>query len=418
MVADTRIRLCSHVTMTENPPFRPIFVPPGTPPHEMPVDDVRPVLRVATVSRRLLGRLLDIGAVLASFSLIFGAAVLLPLMVTDRVPEALLIVLLVTMFSAVLVSFVILRIGLVAWWGCTAGQRIAGLRVVTYPDGTPARGWRPALRRWFIARGRSSLGPLDDLMTMLRDPKLRRCDHDERAGTVVVLAQAPLVPAVPGPGVTTMPPSLVPSDGRSWEAAERIPRIALGAALALAMLMAVALVTASVLDNKLVRSPAPAFAINTFYDDKPHFEVRSPTGRSGSFDRTSGKLLNSKGGCQAGAVDDRVRGLLRELGCQGQIEMAFTTSDGVVRASGHLLRFDDATAAARAAGRLRWTDLRFVPGGPIDPPGMVTGGLLDHQKRYVVVTSVVAPKGAGVPEEAKNALILLHVPTVNTILFR
>lgn len=387
------------------PSVQPIFVAPGTRPQETPVDALstgRPVLFVAPFGRRLVGRLLDICAVLTSFFLIFNAGLLPSRLIWD-ISDQMIVVLMVAMFAGITVSFVVLRIGLIAWWGCTAGQRIAGLRVVRHPEGTPARGWRLALKRWFVMRGRSSLGPLDDLWSIVNDPQLRRCDHDRRAGTVVVLAAPPPTPFSP--------------PGGAGEPAGRLGRIVPGVALGLAVLATAAVFAFPTTRAFYTGEPEPPFAVNTFYDDHRRFAVRSPTGRTGMFERTAGTVLDGEKGCLRAAVDDRVRALLRELKCTGQIETAFKTPDNVVLASGHLLKFADPVAAARAEGRLRWNDLRFVPGGPVDPPGKVRGGSLDGQGRYVVVTSVVAARGPGNQERARNSLILLHTPTVNTILF-
>lgn len=407
-------------TVSETARPRPVFVPPGVPAYDGDAtDDVRPVLRVASFPRRLAGRLLDICAVLTSFALIFCVAVFVPLMVWHRLPDALIVTLMVTMVTAGAASFLVLRIGLLAWWGCTVGQRIAGTRVVDRSDGALVRGWRRAFRRWFIMRGRHSLGPLEDAWRMFGDPELRRCDHDRKAGTVVIVAPA-VAPAASGLGPDGVPSSADPDRISATARRERTCRVALAAALGAAVLTIAASATVPPLRKKIGEAQGPPFAVDTFYDDRRHFDVRSPTGRTGTFDRTAGRALDGADGCRSAGVDGRVRGLLAELGCQGQVEVAFQTSDGVVRATGHVLKFADASAASRAAGRLRWSDLRFVssgPPGPPGPPGTVRGGMLDHTGRYVVVTSVVAPKGPGTAEKAKNALILLHTPTVNTILF-
>ncbi|MEO3799398.1 RDD family protein [Nonomuraea sp. B1E8] len=392
--------------MTESPDA-PVFVRPGASPEEIAEvseGGVRPVLLVASAPRRIAGRLLDLLVLVAAWGVTVITVMLAPSVPAHQITGGGPIAVLTVVIVVIAGSSVFLRIILVAWWGCTAGQRIVGLRVVHHPGGTPARGWSTAWRRWLNIRSLHS-DPVDDLWTMLEDRDLRRCGHDVRAGTVVVRAQAPLLPG-------TWPP--VPD--RSWVIAERLRRAGLVTLLGLAGLALVAVATVPAVQRQIEELQRPPFALATFYDERTEFSVRSPTGRSGGFRRTAGRVLDDEAGCQAGGAGDQERRLLRRLGCLGRIETAFVTSDGVVQASGHLLRFADAGAARAAAGRLSWTDLRFVPGGPADPPGKVRGGLVDHNDRYVLVTSVLAPKGTP-QEEAKNALVLLHAPTLNVIEF-
>ncbi|MFD0855215.1 hypothetical protein ACFQ07_23450, partial [Actinomadura adrarensis] len=96
---------------------------------------------------------------------------------------------------------------------------------------------------------------------------------------------------------------------------------------------------------------------------------------------------------------------------------------------------------ADAQRRLRYLDLRFVPGAPSgtgappdtgdpsdtsDPsdtvePSTPQGGhrigQVGDQDRYVVVTQAVSAGDAGSAEKAKNAFVLLHGPTLNVIVW-
>ncbi|MFC5182768.1 RDD family protein [Actinomadura harenae] len=149
-----------------------------------PVEGGRPVLVVAGVTRRVVGRVLDV--------VVMGAAVALIALVATRVMEvagpkgaaAVMGVMTVADMAVVL----LLRTGALALFGWTVGQRLAGTRVVDAGTGEPFRGWRAAAGRRYVRRSRASLGVLDDLLSLTSDRALRRCDHDRRAGTIVVRA--------------------------------------------------------------------------------------------------------------------------------------------------------------------------------------------------------------------------------------
>lgn len=157
----------------------------------------------------------------------------------------------------------------------------------------------------------------------------------------------------------------------------------------------------------------PAFEVNTFYDDDIRFE-NAFGGRSETYERTAAKVLDDEEGCRAGATSEHARGVL--AGCEGRIEIAFRTTDGVLVGS-HVLRFADPAAASEAARRLRHTDLRFVPGGDLEPPGGAQVGQVGSQDRYVVATTAVSPAQPDAAGKAKNAFRFIQVPTLNVILW-
>jgi hypothetical protein len=153
--------------VTQSPPPVPRYLPPGTRPHEVSVDDTRTVLVIAGTRRRVVARLLD-----------FGLA-------------ALVVLLSVTTILSVLVSLFVLRVLTIARWGRTIGQRIVGIRVVRQADGVGPPGLRAAYKRWVVPRHAGSFGGLEDIWMQPSDHELGRCRHDRLAGTVVVLAVAP-----------------------------------------------------------------------------------------------------------------------------------------------------------------------------------------------------------------------------------
>ncbi|MCP9947097.1 RDD family protein [Actinomadura madurae] len=315
---------------------------------------------------------------------------------------------------------VLLRIGTIAQWGCTVGQRVAGIRVVREEDGIRPPGWRRSGRRYALPRSAQTFGLISDSWEQRNDKRLGQCMHDRRAKTVVVQAQAPPAAAETG-GLAALasPDSGSPAAHdhvRRWEKRERVRRIALGSAIGL--LGAVVLVSPFVAGRLAAAEPSrgePAFEVSTFYEDAARFEVRSGT-RSATFERTAFKVLDDEKGCLAGATSEQVRNVLRENRCTGRIEVAFQTTEGVL-VSSHILRFPELGYANEAERSLRHTDLRFVPGGPIDPPGGAHSGRLGSPDRYVVSTTAVSPRQPDAASKARNAFVLMHAPTVSTILW-
>lgn len=186
--------------MIENSPGwpEPLFIPPGRPPSEVATQNGRPVRILASGGRRVTARLID-------------TLVVTPL--TMMMPEAMLMVVLfkvadtdsgLTRFAmgvAVSGGFVsaiggwfLARVVRLVRYGCTVGQRIAGIRVVRLKDGVRDPSWSQALRRWMVpwgsAIGRGPLTPFGDLMAYWRDNRTRQCAHDQKSETVVVLTQS------------------------------------------------------------------------------------------------------------------------------------------------------------------------------------------------------------------------------------
>lgn len=162
---------------------KPIFIAPGD--GEAPVDDMRPVLVVAGMGRRVAGRVLDLGITvlgLATTGALAGAVA----RVAEPGDELFVTLFTMVMVGGMIASVALPRIVALALLGWTVGQRLTGTRVVDAASGEPVRGWRAAFRRCFVPRPRNSFLLLDDLTAMSEDRWLRRCEHDRRAGTVVV----------------------------------------------------------------------------------------------------------------------------------------------------------------------------------------------------------------------------------------
>jgi hypothetical protein len=180
--------------VTQSPPPVPRYLPPGTRPHEVSVDDTRTVLVIAGTRRRVVARLLDFGLA-ALVVLLCSAPPYLPLFLDlDLYSDGrlwLMVVLSVTTILSVLVSLFVLRVLTIARWGRTIGQRIVGIRVVRQADGVGPPGLRAAYKRWVVPRHAGSFGGLEDIWMQPSDHELGRCRHDRLAGTVVVLAVAP-----------------------------------------------------------------------------------------------------------------------------------------------------------------------------------------------------------------------------------
>ncbi|GAA1862613.1 RDD family protein [Actinomadura bangladeshensis] len=252
-------------------------------------------------------------------------------------------------------SMVLVRVGGIARWGCTLGQRVAGIRVVRQEGGLQPPGWRRSFRRYALPRSSSSIPLITDPWEQTHDRRLGQCLHDRRARTVVVRAQAPPVPAESG-GLAVLrssgPGTAVSGDHvRRWERRERGRRIAIGSAVGTVAAAVLAAPVAVVLKPSGRPSTGdPAFEVNTFYDDDLHFE-NAFGGRSATYDRTAAKVLDDEEGCLAGAMNERARSVLRGAECEGRIEIAFKSTEGVP-VSSHVLRFPDAASAHRAGRAL------------------------------------------------------------------
>jgi uncharacterized RDD family membrane protein YckC len=169
----------------------PVFVRPGDAP-EPPPDDGRPVVVLASGRQRVAARLLDWVTVwLAMTAPYFLMLVLISSVDTTEVPDALMTALVATSMIAMVWAWMLLRIVRLVLWGCTVGQRIAGVRVVGY-DGLKFPGWKQAFSRWAPTWGgrssSSAMGPWSDVFAYWKDERTRCCLHDRAAGTVVVRA--------------------------------------------------------------------------------------------------------------------------------------------------------------------------------------------------------------------------------------
>ncbi|NDU74594.1 hypothetical protein GWI34_18435 [Actinomadura sp. DSM 109109] len=395
------------------PVTTPLYVPAGTPPERVPGDDGRVVRVLASARQRVAARVIDL---LTAF-LVVSAAVS-PVYAVALMSSTSFLWVTAPLVVLAMAGPLLLRVGGIVRWGCTLGQRVAGIRVVREEDGTRPPDWRRSFRRYVLPRNYASLPLISDPWVYRKDERLRQCLHDRRAGTVVVRAQAPPAPAeTGGPAALGSPgPAGLPDHVRRWEARERRQRIALGSTLGV---LGAAVLSAPFAVPLVTAGPSaiggPAFEVDTFYDDATRFENRFE-GRSETYERTAAKVLDDEEGCLAGATSGQTRAVLRRAGCEGRIEIAFMTPDGVL-VSGHVLKFPDRASAAGVRPRLRHTDLRFVPDGDVDPPGGARIGDVGTRDRYVVVTTAVSPRQPEAPAKAKNAFLLIHVPTLNVILW-
>ncbi|XVQ11284.1 RDD family protein [Spirillospora sp. CA-255316] len=394
---------------------QPLYVLSGTPVQEIPHDDERVVRVLASTRRRVAARLVDLLATCLTAMAALSPAFAFAIWGGDS-SSAVMAVSLGTAMVFAFAAIVLLRVGRLVWWGCTVGQRVAGLRVVLKDDGTRTPSWKQSFSRWAVPQYAQGIIPLlSDFWTHKQDKRFGQCVHDQKAGTVVVLAQAPPAPARSG-GLTALrstesPPPPDDVHVRQWERRERTRRIVLGSAVGIAATA----VVATPLVFGYMQARGPGFEVNTFYDDDLRFENRR-NGIAVAYERTAAKVLDDEKGCLAGATTGQARSVLRQAECEGRIETAFRTTDGVLVGS-HVLKFPDAQAAATARQRLTFTDLRFTPGGRIDPPGGAHIGQVGAQDRYVVVTMAVSPRQAEAPVKAKNAFALIHAPVLGTIVW-
>lgn len=168
----------------------PIFVPPGARPQGQPRENGgRPVLVQASARQRAAARVIDAAAALLA---LMGANLLLVSAVLGRAVsfEVMALSTLAAMLAA-MALYLFLRVARLVLWGCTVGQRIAGVRVVRLDDHLRFPGWRHAYRRLLPTWGSHfspGTGPWSDLLAFRRDERTRRCLHDRTAGTVVIRA--------------------------------------------------------------------------------------------------------------------------------------------------------------------------------------------------------------------------------------
>lgn len=163
----------------------PLFVQPGAPPRT----DGRPVPALASTEQRVAARLIDF--VVVTFTLMALQLLLLGWTITGDVTSEVMTAMAFAAVLAILWIWAFLRVFRLVMWGCTVGQRIAGIRVVRLDD-LRYPSWKQAFSRWSPTWGgttTSGNGPWSDLLAYRRDELTRRCLHDMRAGTVVIRAE-------------------------------------------------------------------------------------------------------------------------------------------------------------------------------------------------------------------------------------
>ncbi|MEU8803073.1 RDD family protein [Spirillospora sp. NPDC048819] len=167
---------------------RPIFVEPGAP-APTPGDGGGPVVVLASGRQRAAARLIDVAAVtlamMAPQFLLIGGVIGVD---GIGVSSDLMMVMAVAAMLAMIWLWMFLRVVRLVLWGCTVGQRIAGVRVIRLDD-LRFPGWKEAFRRWQPTWGSHvspGAGPWSDLLAYRGDERTRRCLHDRIAGTVVI----------------------------------------------------------------------------------------------------------------------------------------------------------------------------------------------------------------------------------------
>lgn len=164
---------------------RPIFVPPGVPP---PADG-RPFVVLASGRQRVAARLLDLVAALLAMTapqlLLIGV-----LMGVAGTSYELMVTMALTALLVMVLAWLFLRVVRLVLWGCTVGQRIAGIRVIGV-DHARNPGWKQAFNRWMPTWG-GRLSPANtpwgDVAFYRLDRQPPGCLHDRAAGTVVIQA--------------------------------------------------------------------------------------------------------------------------------------------------------------------------------------------------------------------------------------
>uniref|UniRef100_UPI003F497FA9 RDD family protein n=1 Tax=Spirillospora sp. CA-290852 TaxID=3240041 RepID=UPI003F497FA9 len=165
---------------------QPTFVEPGTPP---PADG-GPFVVLASARQRVAARLIDLVAVLLAMTV---PQVLLIGVVSGAGGGAssdLVGVVTVTIMLTMVWLWMFLRVVRLVMWGCTVGQRIAGIRVVGL-DHLRYPGWKQAFKRWMPtwgARNSPAMTPWGDVAGYRKDRRTRGCLHDRAANTVVIQA--------------------------------------------------------------------------------------------------------------------------------------------------------------------------------------------------------------------------------------
>ncbi|MGP4022331.1 RDD family protein [Actinomadura sp. 3N407] len=164
---------------------RPIFVEPGAPPH----GDGGPVIVLASRRQRAAARLIDALTVTLAF---IAPQTLLMAGIIGLDDQEISFELMMAMSLAALLAmtwlWLFLRVVRLVLWGCTVGQRIAGIRVIRLDD-LRFPGWKEAFRRLWPTWGSHvspGTGPWSDLLAYHGDERTRRCLHDRTAGTVVI----------------------------------------------------------------------------------------------------------------------------------------------------------------------------------------------------------------------------------------
>ncbi|MFB4315493.1 RDD family protein [Actinomadura sp. 21ATH] len=178
--------------MTETSRQQAVFVPAGTDPDAASEGGTRRVRVLAGAGRRTASRLIDYLTVVVVWTAALTLALLIA-SVSGGAGGPVLVVVAMTPVLTGTAGWYFVRVGRLALWGCTVGQRIAGTRVVTL-DGVsgPSRG--QAWKRWQPTWGDnySARGPWDDYFAWKgsggRRARAGQCLHDLNAGTMVVLA--------------------------------------------------------------------------------------------------------------------------------------------------------------------------------------------------------------------------------------
>lgn len=162
----------------------PVFGRAGAPPGAGP-----PAVMLATGRQRAAARLID--AVAMGLAAAVPQTVLMGVVLSVDVSFEVMAAAALASMVAVLLLWVVLRVVRVVLWGCTVGQRIAGVRVIALDD-LRSPGWAAAFRRFAPTWGSHvspGVGPWSDVLAHRRDERTRQCLHDRAAGTVVVQAE-------------------------------------------------------------------------------------------------------------------------------------------------------------------------------------------------------------------------------------
>ena len=163
---------------------QPVFIEPGTPP---PADG-GPFVVLASTRQRVAARLIDLAT--AVMALLTPQLLLMGLVIgmdTGRSSDLVAPAVLLSMLTMVW-FWMFLRVVRLVLWGCTVGQRIAGIRVVRLDD-LRYPGWKQAFKRWMPTWGghtTPAMSPWGDVASHRKNRRTRGCLHDQAAGTVVI----------------------------------------------------------------------------------------------------------------------------------------------------------------------------------------------------------------------------------------